>query len=69
MVALLAEDGRISTVRVMSLTALAVGSGIAIYGIMNSKDLSGVAQLCAVFVGAAFAAKVGQKIVENKDKE
>lgn len=63
---LLSESGSISMVRVMSLVSLIIGSIIGLYGISHSKDLSGVAQLCAVFVGSAFAGKVGQKIMENK---
>lgn len=66
---LLAENGQISTMRVMSLIALFIGSFLALYGIYENKDLSGVAQLVAVFVGAAFTAKVTQKLVETKSKK
>jgi len=66
--ALLSDSGTVSAIRVMSLYALGVGSAVAMYGVYMGKDLSGLAQVCGVFVGAAFAAKVGQKFAE-KDKE
>jgi hypothetical protein len=63
--ALLSESGDVSTVRLMSLLSLLVGMIIAIYGVYEGKDLSGVAQICGVFVGAAFAGKVTQKFAER----
>lgn len=62
---LLSESGSISTVRVMSLASLIVGSSIAIYGVIQGKDLGGVTELVSVFIGAAFAGKVGQKFIEK----
>ena len=66
---LLSESSEISTVRLMAIYSLIIGSIIAIYGVYQGKDLSGLAQVCGVFVGAAFAAKITQKFVENKDSE
>lgn len=62
---LLSDSGDISMLRLMALGSLLVGSGIGVYGVYMSKDLSGVAQICGVFVGAAFAAKVVQKKFEG----
>lgn len=53
-----------SALRVMSFISLTIGSIIALVGLYKSSDLSQVAQLSAVFVVAAFGAKVGQKYVE-----
>ena len=64
--ALLSESGVISTARVMSLGSLVVGSVIGLYGVYMGKDLGGIAQVCSVFVGSAFAAKVTQKYMESK---
>lgn len=50
----------------MSIYSLIVGSFIGIYGLIDNKDLTGVAALSGVFVGVAFAGKVSQKIVEGK---
>jgi len=63
---LLSESGSISTMRLMSLFSLVVGAGVACFGIYQGKDLSGVAQVAAVFVGGSFSAKVVQKFSENK---
>lgn len=63
---LLSENSPISTARFMSVISLFVGSGLGIYGMYHCKDLGGVAQLCAVFIGAAFVGKVGQKFIETK---
>lgn len=67
--ALFSESSQFSMVRVMSLLSLAVGSYIALYSVYHRKDLIGVAELCAVFVGGAFAGKVAQKFIENKEEE
>lgn len=64
--ALLSESGIISTARVMALGSLTVGSVIGVYGVYMGKDLGGIAQVCSVFVGSAFAAKVTQKYMETK---
>lgn len=63
---LLSEDSTdISSVRVMSFISLFTGVGIAIYGVYQGKDLSGLAQVCGVFIGAAFVGKVSQKFAER----
>lgn len=58
------EGDKISTVRLMSVFSLLMGAGIAVYGISHGKDLGGVAEICGVFVGAAFGGKVAQKYAE-----
>lgn len=65
---LLSESSTVSTMRLMSLFALAVGACIACYGVYQGKDLGGVAQLTTVFVGAAFGGKVVQKFGEKRDE-
>ena len=67
--ALLSESGSISTMRLMSLFSMVIGAGVACYGIYQGKDLGGVAQVTAVFVGGAFSAKVVQKYGESKKKD
>ena len=62
---LLSQSGDVSTVRLMSISSLIVGVIIGLYGVYTSKDLSGIAQVCGVFVGAAFAAKTVQKFAEK----
>ena len=64
---LLSENGDdISTVRLMSLVSLATGVALGIYGVIAGKDLGGLAQVCCVFVGAAFTGKVAQKFAERE---
>lgn len=65
--ALLSESSPVSTVRLMSLVSLVIGAVIGLYGVYMGKDLGGIAQVCAVFVGSAFAGKVGQKFMEGKE--
>jgi hypothetical protein len=60
------SSDEVSEMRVMALVALLVGAGIAFYGLKLDKDLTGLAVLSGVFVGPAFAGKVGQKFVEAK---
>lgn len=64
---LLSDSGDVSMVRVMAILSLVVGVAIGLYGVYTSKDLSGIAQVCGVFVGSAFAAKVTQKFTESKE--
>lgn len=66
---MLSNSNEVSATRVMALFALLIGSIIGLYGVIKSTDLSGVAQVCAVFVGSAFAAKLGQKFVEEKKED
>lgn len=65
---LLSSSGEVSAMRLMSLWSLIIGSVVALYGVYKGKDLSGLAQVCGVFIGAAFAAKTVQKFVEKKDE-
>ena len=60
-------NGGISTTRVMAFYSLIMGSLIALYGLHQGSDLTGLSALCSVFVGAAFAGKVIQRHVEKKD--
>ena len=55
----------VSMVRVMSFISLLTGIVIGLYGVYAGKDLSGVAAVCAVFVGSAFTGKVVQKFAEK----
>jgi hypothetical protein len=55
--ALFSEDSNVSMVRFMALLSLCFGGYLAIIG----KDAD-----VGIFVGAAFAAKVTQKIVETR---
>ena len=65
---LLAEKSPLSSMRFMAICSLAIGGIIAGYALWANKNLQGTAELCAVFVGAAFGGKVGQKYFEAKDK-
>jgi uncharacterized membrane protein len=62
---LLDEKDSLSMMRFLSLTSLFIGGVIGVYGIYKGTDLTGVAALCAVFVGASFGGKVYQKKIEN----
>lgn len=53
--------------RLMSIASFLVGAAIAFIGLYKAKDLSGLAQVCAVFVGSAFAGKTISKFAEKKD--
>lgn len=70
LVQMLSETGKpedISTMRAMSIFSLLVGAGIAMYGIARGHDLNGIAEIVAIFVGAAFTGKTVQKFNEGKD--
>ena len=70
MLALLAEDSRVSMMRLMSLLALLIGAAIAVYGLaVDCDNLAGIAELVAIFVGAAFTGKVAQKFAESKQNK
>lgn len=56
----------ISTVRVMAFISLLTGVAVGLYGVYVGKDLTGLSQVCGVFVGAAFTAKVAQKYAERE---
>ena len=62
---LLAENGKVSSIRAMAFIALMFGGVIAMYGITHpNPDYSGITLLAGMFVGAAFGGKVMQKCVE-----
>lgn len=64
---LFSERGKVSTIRIMSLWCLLIGSIIAIYGVMKDKNVN---ELVAIFLGTAVAGKVSHKFAETKkDKE
>jgi len=63
---LLSDTEGASMMRLMSLVSLLCGCLIGVYGVIRGTDMTGVAALSSVFVGAAFAGKVAQKHVENK---
>lgn len=58
--------GEISMVRIMSLLSLLTGIGVGIYGVIQGKDLSGLSQVCAVFIGSAFLGKTASKFAERE---
>jgi hypothetical protein len=63
---LFSDKGSVSMVRVMSFIAILISGYVAIYGLNSHADLNGLAMLCGVFLSAAFAGKVSQKMVETK---
>jgi hypothetical protein len=63
---LFSDRGGVSMVRVMSLIATFIAGYVAIRGLEEHADLNGLAMLCGTFLGAAFAGKVSQKMVETK---
>lgn len=65
--AMFASKSEVSSMRVMCMFSLGIGSALATYGIVHDRDLSALAVLCSIFVGAAFGGKVGQKFAENKE--
>lgn len=58
-----------SLLKSMPILSLLAGMGIGVYGVYAGKELAGVAEICAVFVGAAFTAQVAKKYSESKDVE
>jgi hypothetical protein len=63
---LFSETSEVSCLRFMAVLALFFGFSLGIAGLWMGKDLSQVGILSGVFVGPAFAAKVGQKFAEVK---
>lgn len=64
---LLSEKSPISTTRFMGLICVFCACGLAMYGIYMNRDLVGLAALCTAFIAPAFAGKVTQKFIENRD--
>lgn len=62
------EESGISMMRVMSLVSLTVGSILGLAGLWMRIDLTQLALLCGVFVGAAFGGKTVQKFAELASK-
>jgi hypothetical protein len=62
---MLSDSGSISCMRVMSIVSMFAGTGIAIVGIYKGQDLSKLAILVSVFVGAAFGGKAIQAFADK----
>jgi hypothetical protein len=58
-----------SSMRVMSFLSLITGIVLASVGLAVGKDLSSLAVLSGVFVGAAFGGKAAQSSIENKNNQ
>lgn len=69
--ALLGETGQVSTMRLMSLWCMLIGSIIALHAVFACHDIKpGVIELVVTFMSAAIGGKVAHKVAENKkDKE
>ena len=65
LMALLSDSGEVSAGRVMALASLSAGIALGFIGVLNGKDLSGLAQVVAVYVTSAFAAKTLAKYAEK----
>jgi hypothetical protein len=65
--ALLSENSKISSLRLMSLTSLFSAVGMAVYGLYMNRDIGTLAILVGVFVSAAFGGKISQKFIEKKE--
>lgn len=63
---LFSEKSDISCMRFMSVLSLVVGSAIAFISLAKGNNLSNDSSTIAIFVGAAFGGKVGQKFAEGK---
>ena len=68
LLALFSSSSEVSTMRVMSVFALVVAAVISIIGIYRGIDLSELATLAGVLVGAAFGGKAMQKFAEVKSE-
>lgn len=66
---LFSADSGVSSMRIMAFVSLIVGSILAFIGVFKGSDLMGLATLCGVFVGSAFAGKAVQKASELKNGE
>jgi hypothetical protein len=53
--------------RVMAFISLITACVIAIWGLIDNRDLSAVAVLCTTFLASAFGGKALQSFGENKD--
>lgn len=66
---ILSSGSGVSSMRLMSLSAMIAGIVMAVVGLFLRVDLFGLSALCGVFVGAAFTGKVMQKRVETSKDE
>ena len=66
---LISEKEGVSAMRIMAFTSLLIGGGIAIFGVITNKDLTGLSVLVGVFVGSAFGGKAVQKFAELKNEQ
>ena len=57
------SDGQLSLMRLMCFMCLCMAIGYSIFGIITKQS---VVADCALWLGYAFAGKVGQKIFEGK---
>lgn len=62
------DSGDLSVTRIMSVITVLSACGIAIEGVISGRDLSQLATLVGVMLGASFAAKVGQNFAEKEEK-
>jgi len=62
---ILAVDGDMSCMRLLSLISLISGVAVAFWGIYLGKDLMSLSVLVGVFVGSSFGGKALQAKFEN----
>lgn len=65
--ALLSDEGNTSMMRFLSLLNVITAIIIALYGVINNKDLGNISMLCSAFLGAGVGGKVLQKVSEVKN--
>lgn len=53
--------------RLLSLICVVTASGIAIYAVINNRDVNAISVLCGTFLGAGITGKIFQKMSEAKD--
>ncbi len=63
---LISENSSLSSLRAMSLGCCLFACILAVYGVYKGIDLTGLSELCGVFLAAAFTGKVAQKHIEMK---
>jgi hypothetical protein len=60
------NNGKVSSMRVMSMISLLTGCYIGISGLYQDKNLSELSILCGTFLSSSMAGKVFQKVQEIK---
>lgn len=58
------ESSDVSCMRVMAFLSLLIGAGLSFYTVTKGT-LPGAIPVIAIFVGAAFGGKIGQKYLEG----